>query len=270
MRREAYAQFLALERDHWWFRGRRAVYLALLDRFLARRGHYADPRAPAARPRRVLDLGCGPGGFLPGLAERCETVVACDVDLESLRGIAGRQDLARPVLRLCSPAAPLPFRDGAFDLLCLFDVLEHLDDDAGALREARRVLAPGGVLLLSVPAYPWLFANNDRVAMHRRRYTRRTLAAAVEGAGFAILRNTHANVLLAPAIVPVALALKALETKPGAEVSDPCERTNLSWPLPRWAHGALWRVFAAETCFTGRWDAPFGHSIALLAEKTGP
>lgn len=254
MERSAFLQFAALERDHWWFRGRRAVYLGLLDSHL-------EGRAAGARLARALDLGCGPGGFLEGLAERSAFVVGTDPDLASL----ARSRATDTAPRVASLAGALPFRDGAFELVCLFDVLEHLDDEQSALREARRVLAPGGTLALSVPAYPWLFSNNDRVAMHRRRYTRRSLRAVVEAAGFEVVRNTHANVLLAPWIVPIVLATRALESLSGRGGST--ARTNLSWPLPRPLHGLLARVFAAELALTRRVDAPFGHSIALLAKK---
>lgn len=254
MQREAFQQLEALEQRHWWLRGRRAVYLGLLDRCLA-----------GGRPARALDLGCGPGGFLPGLAARCGSVVAADFDLESLAGLAARELPAHARSRVHVEARALPFRDGGFELVCLFDVLEHLDDDLAALREVRRVLAPGGWLALSVPAYPWLFSNNDRVVGHRRRYTRASLRAALGAAGFQLVRNTHANVLLAPLIVPAVLAGKALEATP--LVARDSRHTNLSWPLPGFAHALLARVFAAELAFTARFDAPFGHSIAALARR---
>lgn len=254
MRPEAFEQFASLDRDHWWFRGRRAVYLGLLDRVLM-----------GKRPGRALDLGCGPGGFLPGLVSRCASVLAADTDLGSLSALATQDSPAPSAARVASAAETLPFRARSFELVCLFDVLEHLDSDVEALREVHRVLAPGGLVAISVPAYPWLFANNDVVAMHRRRYTRAMLAAALEAAGFEIVRNTHANVLLTPLIVPLALLGKAIEATILRRRTS--QHTNLSWPLPRFAHSALAKIFAAELMFTTRFDAPFGHSIAAFARR---
>jgi SAM-dependent methyltransferase len=182
VQRKAIEQFARLEGEHWWLRGRRAVYLGLLEHSLAGR-----------RPARALDLGCGPGGFLPGLERLCGAVIAADSDFESLRSVDARR-------RVLTVAESLPFAAESLDLVCAFDVIEHVDDLC-ALREIQRVLMPGGTLALSVPAYPWLYSNNDRVVMHRRRYTRKSLAAALEQSGFELVRNTHSNVLLAPLIV---------------------------------------------------------------------
>ena len=247
MQREAFEQFARLDRDHWWFCGRRAVYLGLLEHALA-----------GLRPARALDLGCGPGGFLPGLSKLCERVVAADPDLDSLRAIGAEQ-------RVQSNASNLPFAAESFELVCLFDVLEHLEDDLAALREVQRVLKPGGLVMLSVPAYPWLFSNNDRVAMHRRRYTRTSTRRALEQAGFEVLRNTHSNVLLAPLIILFTLTAKAFEATALAQRDS--TRTNLSYRLPRFAHALLFRTFASELVFTRRFDARFGHSIAAIARR---
>ncbi len=247
----AYEQFRTLERDHWWFRGRRTVYLGLLRHHLAGR-----------RPRRVLDLGTGVGGFLDGLAELCDRVHPADTDAESLRRCVARGFPAA----VLADGYRLPFRDASFDLVCLFDVLEHLDDDAAALAEVRRVLEPGGLVFLSVPAYPWLYANNDRVAHHRRRYTRAMLSGLFAGAGLAEERNTHTNVALFPLIAPTVLGLRAAERVllRGERSSD---HTNLSWPLPRPVHGLLHAAFAAELPLSRRADLPFGHSIVAIARR---
>jgi len=250
MDRRAYEQFLTLEQSHWWFRGRRTVYLGLLD-------HHLDER-----PRRVLDLGSGVGGFLEGLGRLGGRVDAVDDDTDSLRRCAER-GFRSGVL---ADGYRLPFRDESYDLVCLFDVLEHLDDDAAALREVRRVLRPGGRVFLSVPAYPWLYANNDRVAHHRRRYTRAGLRRLFEQADLALERNTHANVLLLPVIAPIVLALKAVEAL-FLRGRGSSQHTNLSWPLPSAVHTLLHAVFAAELPFARRMDLPFGHSIAAIARR---
>ena len=261
----AYEQLRRLEREHWWFRGRRHVYLGLLREHL--RAHVAPPRAPAALPAalpppvRALDLGSGFGGFLEGLAELCEEVVAADID-PSTAGAAGRR--ARTPAVACRAEA-LPFPTQSFGLVCLFDVLEHTDDDRAVLRECRRVLRPGGTVFASVPAYPALYAHNDRVAHHRRRYTRATLRAAFEEAGLALERNTHTNALLLPLIAPAVLSLKAYEAL--FERRTPSGRTNLSWPLPRALHALCYRAFAAELPLARRLDLPAGHSIVGIARR---
>ncbi len=248
----AYRQFLTLEENHWWFRGRRAVYLGLLRHHL--RG---------AKPARALDLGCGMGGFLPGLAELGSVVCASDVSRESLLRCRER-GFRRVVL---ADGYGLPYADGSFELVCLFDALEHIKDDVRALREVARILAPGGILVASVPAYPFLYANNDRVARHCRRYTRSSLRRALVAAGLRVERNTHTNVFLFPLILPAVLAIKAGEKLLGRAPDS--QHTNLSWGLPRPLHDLFAAIFAAELVFTRRFDWPAGHSILSIARKAG-
>lgn len=250
MEQNAYRQFLELEDSHWWFRGRRSVYFGLL------RAHLAGER-----PRRVLDLGCGYGGFLAGLAELCGEVYPSDISAESLAHCAER-GFEKGVV---GSGYALPYADAAFDLVCMFDAIEHIPDDQRVMREVARITRPGGRVLVSVPAYQFLYANNDRVAQHQRRYTRPRLARVFEQAGLTVERNTHSNVFLFPLILPTVLALKAVE-KLFPRKLDP-EHTNLSWPIPRFVHDALHAVFAAELSFTRRFDWPAGHSIVAIARK---
>ncbi len=250
MEATAYQQFLELERTHWWFRGRRTVYLGLLE-------HHLD----GARPARILDLGCGVGGFLGGLAALGESVFQTDISTESLARCRER-GFPRGVV---ASGYALPYADGVFDLVCLFDAIEHIEDDARVLREVARILRPGGLVLLTVPAYQFLYANNDRVAQHHRRYSRARLRAAVEPAGLIVERSSHSNVFLFPLILPAVLAIKLLETLVPRKL-DP-DHTNLSWPMPGWVHSLLHACFAAELPFTRRFDWPAGHSILSIARK---
>lgn len=247
----AYRQFLELERTHWWFRGRRSVYFGLLKHELA-----------GERPALALDLGCGMGGFLPGLDELCERVFPSDISVESLvhcreRGFAEG---------VCSSGYALPYADESFDLVCMFDAIEHIPDDHQVMREVARILRPGGRILVTVPAYPLLYANNDRIAQHERRYTRGALRAVFEGAGLDVERNSHANVFLFPLILPAVLAIKAME-KLFSKKAEESDHTNLSWPFPGWLHDLLHGIFAAELPFTRRFDWPAGHSIIAIARK---
>lgn len=248
MKREAFEQFENLERGHWWFRGRRRVYLELLRRELG-----------AARPRRVLDLGAGVGGFLEELGELGEELVYTELDREAVERLRERR--GAPGVR--ADATALPFEDMSFDLVCLFDVLEHIVDERQALREVLRVLSPGGYALLSVPAHPWLWSENDRVAQHVRRYTRRGLVDALTGAGLLLQRCTFANALLFPAIASFLVVTEAARKLHLA----PRGATNLSLPWPRSLDSVCYRLFVSELALSRRVDLPLGHSLVAIARR---
>jgi SAM-dependent methyltransferase len=250
MEADVYRQFEQLERDHWWFRGRRRVYLGLIRLLLSGRS-----------PARVLDLGCGVGGFQQGLRELGETVIASDVDQASLVHCRQRgfQDCVQ------SLSGTLPFASDSFDLVCMFDVLEHTADDHEVLVEVRRILRPGGLLVLTVPAYQFLYANNDRVAGHYRRYSRGELRGKLRAADFELVRATYSNVFLLPLILPAVLASKLLERLSGR--GDTLKHSNLSWPAPPFVNELLYRVFAAELPFSRRFSWPAGHSLFAAARR---
>ncbi len=247
MEREAQEQFETLSATHWWFRGRRAVFAHLVG---AHVGH--------TRLRRALDVGCGSGSFAPVLRGFCEEVHG--VDLLPPPALPARDGSCTR-----ASAEHLPFADETFDLVCLFDVLEHVDDDKQALSEAFRVLRPGGLVVASVPAYGWLYANNDRIAGHRRRYVRRSLRLLAARARLRVERLTHVNVALFPLIAPCVLALKGLE-RLRVLGRDP-RHTNLSLAMPRFAHRLLERAFRAELLLSSRFDLPFGHSLFMIARR---
>lgn len=184
MRETAYQEHFDVEDRHWWFRGRWAVVEALLARTEL-------PEQP-----RILDAGCGTGGNLRRYAKL---------------GDATGVDPAAEAVRLCRERGlesveqagleTLPFDDGSFDLIAATDVLEHIAAEHEALRELWRVAAPGAALLLTVPAYMWLWSEEDENLHHQRRYTRLRLRHAVEGAGWAPQLATYFNLVLLPAIV---------------------------------------------------------------------
>ena len=251
MEREAFKLFATLERDHWWFRGRRAVYLPLLEHALD-----GGPR----RPLRLLDVGCGVGGFLGPLG-RLGEVCGTERDEASVRWCRERGFL-RTLVAACD-ALPVPA--ASHDVVCLWDVIEHVDDDAGVLREAHRVLRPGGHVALSVPAYQFLFAQNDRVAHHKRRYTRGRLVDVLRAAGFEVVRATYVNVLLSLVIVPVVLALKLEQALRPPPPDDPSN--NLSVRIPRPLNELLAGVFACERHVLRHLSAPFGHSVFAVGRR---
>jgi SAM-dependent methyltransferase len=190
---------LAAEDGHWWYRGRRAIVLDAVRRALAE---------GASRPR-ILDAGCGGGAVLAELA-----LLGPAVGLEPSPASRERA-LARGVAEVVDgDLARLPFADREFDLVTALDVLEHLDDDRGALAELRRVVRPGGALVVTVPAHPRLWSSHDELNHHRRRYTSGTLRAVAAGGGWEVDRLTHFNSLL----LPVAAVARRLDRGDGLEI----------------------------------------------------
>lgn len=171
-----------VEDVHWWYRGRRRVLLETLRTL---------DLAPAAR---ILDAGCGSGRNMVELAAFGQ-VTGLELAPASIE-VARSRDVGEVV---AGSLDAMPFPDATFDLGCCFDVLEHLPDDRAALRELRRVVGPQGRVLLTVPAYPWLWSSHDEINHHYRRYTRRSLLAAAADTGWAPELVTHFNSLLLPA-----------------------------------------------------------------------
>ncbi|HEX3432972.1 MAG TPA: class I SAM-dependent methyltransferase [Solirubrobacteraceae bacterium] len=178
------------ENRHWWYRGRRSV----LERVIA------DLRLPARA--RILDAGCGSGRNMVEFARHGE-VTGIELSPTSV-GLA-RERGAGDVVE--GSVLEMPFEADAFDMAASLDVIEHLEDDLQALRELRRVVAPGGSLLVTVPAYQWLWSGHDEINHHHRRYTRRSLQSVGEQAGWQQVRTTYFNSLLLPA----AIALRVLD-----------------------------------------------------------
>jgi SAM-dependent methyltransferase len=178
------------EDAHWWYRGRRQV----LERVLEDLG-----LPPGAR---ILDAGCGSGRNMVELARR-GTVTG--VELSEASATLARERHVGEVIS--GSVLQMPFAEGSFDLAVCLDVIEHLEDDLAALRELRRVVEPNGSLLVTVPAYQWLWSGHDEVNHHFRRYTRRSLQSAAEQAGWRQVRSTHFNSLL----LPVAVLLRVLD-----------------------------------------------------------
>jgi SAM-dependent methyltransferase len=239
----AYAAVHAEEdRAHWWFLGRRAVILAEMDR-----------RLPAG-PARLAELGCGSGGMLEALS-RFGTAVGVETDA-ALRARAQERGLD---VRAGALPDAIPLDPGRWDAVCLFDVLEHVDDEAGALAACRRLLVPGGCLFVTVPAYAWLWSRHDELLGHRRRYTANALRQVAERAGFAVERLTYFNTLLAPPIMAVRIVRAALR-RPGHDLDRPAP----------WLNRALASCFSAEARLLGWMSPPFGISILLAARRADP
>ncbi|HHI80087.1 MAG TPA: SAM-dependent methyltransferase [Planctomycetes bacterium] len=256
MEPEAYRQFAVLEEEHFWFRGRRKIFFALLDRLLASRLEEAETKG---EPLEILEIGCGAGNLLRRLSRYGRTK-----GLELSRELATlcQERSRRPTL--CANAYHLPLPDESQDLVCLFDTIEHIPDEAKALGEIQRVLRPGGLVMFSVPAYQFLYSNNDRVAHHCRRYTKGRLQASLKEAGLTPIKATYFNLFLFPLILPAVLFTKVKDKVFGLKNED---HTNLSVKIPKFLNEALALVMGSEAGLLPRLNFPTGHSLIVVAKK---
>ena len=246
-----YRDHADMEVEHWWFQGRRAVVKAVLKAHLE----------PSHRPRQVLDVGCGTGGMLPLLAEFADSVTGLDMSPEAAAH-AQAQAPAGVTARAGRIPDDIP-HDGNLDLVTAFDVVEHIDDDVAALVSLRRALDPqNGLLLVTVPAYQWLWSPHDELNQHKRRYTRRTLIRSLQAAGLEVVHLSYFNTWLLPVVASVRLLRKAL---PGAGDGA----SDFVLPSPR-TNRLLTRVFSSEGRVVSRASLPAGVSIVALSRASRP
>ncbi len=249
MELSAYLAFAALEDHHFWFVSRRRIFFDLLDRALRGR-----------RDLDVLEIGCGTGGML-GPMQRYGTVHGIDIAHEFVAHCR-----KRGFDRLLTASGyELPLRDASFDVVGLFDTMEHIPDDRRALQEVCRVLKPGGTCFVSVPAYQWLWSQNDKIAHHCRRYTATRLRGVLEQAGLEVQRLSYFNTLLFPMIVPAVLTQKAL----AALGRLPKDYNNSSVPLPGPLNRLFTWIMSSERYVLRHLDLPVGHSLLALARRPG-
>jgi len=193
---DAYLDMAASETRHWWFRGRRQVLDAVISRL------------DLPEPARILELGSGTGGNFEMLA-RYGKVTAIEMN-EAARVISLRKTEAVRDVRLGFLPDNVPLNGEVFDLVCAFDVLEHVEEDEATLRTLRFCLAPGGAAVITVPAFAWLWGPHDTQLHHKRRYAKAELRQKILDAGLHIERLTYTNMFLFPAAVAARAADKAL------------------------------------------------------------
>lgn len=247
MHAAAYHLMAELESEHWWYRGRRAAIRTLLRRL--------DPPEGA----RVLDVGSGTGGNLDLLAELGgETTLGRAYGLEpsELGGELGRW--RGRLIR--GGAADLPFRAGSFGVVAALDVLEHLHDELAALDEMRRVLTPGGLVVLHVPAYGMLWGHEDVVSDHLRRYRVGEIRRLLAAAGFTPLHVGYTFATLLPLIAAVKIGKRLL--------LDPTRvRPDVDALPPAFLNDALTALVEAEAEVSGGVELPFGASVLAAARR---
>lgn len=241
MDRVVYDRMNELEARHWWFVSRRKVIAALIDRM------------PQAWPDfAILEAGCGTGGNLLTLAHYGK------VDAFEYDATARQQAIEKTKMDVCFGALPdeVPFDGRRYDLIGLFDVLEHVEADVASLAALRELLSDRGVILVTVPAFQWLWSQHDERHHHMRRYTRASLAEAARKAGLKVRYSSYFNFFLFPA----AIAMRTFKRLSGSSTPDD------TMPRP-FVNRILTAVFSSERHLIGRIRLPVGLSLAAVLEK---
>jgi 2-polyprenyl-3-methyl-5-hydroxy-6-metoxy-1,4-benzoquinol methylase len=228
---EAYRAMAEVEADYWWYRSRRELCLRQIERAAVEVGY-------PEKELTLLDYGCGTGYNLPLLA-RFGSVFGADEPHAPLQPFLKFPEFPR--IDLSSGEGE---HAGRFNIITLLDVLEHIEDDAAALRTLRRLLMPGhGQIVITAPAYPWLWGDEDVLSRHFRRYTKKTLAEVCRAAGFEVLFVSYFNLSILPVQAAVVWARQLFASAVPA-------KTNLQ-PLPRLVNELLFQLTSVEARVVG-------------------
>jgi len=240
-----YDKMYRLEEANWWYIGRRDLFLKMAARF---------DNGLSGKPFRILDVGCGTGINLKYL-QILGDVYGLDI---SKNALIFSQNRGLPSL-ICGSADKLPFKDELFDLVLALDVIEHIDEDLSAVRELNRVLKPGGRLILTVPAFQFLWTSHDLALHHKRRYTRSGILSILRLGGFENEKATYWNFFLFLPVATIRL-LKRFHRSGDKMQTDLVE-------LPPLLNGLLQGLIGIENWILKRIDLPVGISVMCICRK---
>lgn len=243
MEAQSIQEYERLEKYYWWFVGRRNIIARVLKRYFS------------GRQLRILDWGCGPGGNFK-LLERYGQVLGVDASDESVS--ACRRKGITAVMKAADLSEFKP--DTAYDLITNFDVLEHISDDTGFLCGVRELLATGGYMMVTVPAYQFLWGRLDEAVGHKRRYTRKGIIRKFNQCGFSVVMASYFNFFISPAFVAYRM-LEKLRRNTKSSLSG----SVVEFPvLINWLFAM---IVSFEALLIPYINLPFGTSIIVLARK---
>lgn len=236
-----YDEFCKREKNDWWFVGRRKIISTLLPLYLKKK-----------KGLSIIDIGCGAGDVMMLLAKFGQVKgVDNNRQIVSFNKREGRDVLLGDINKLNLPPS-------TFDLVTLLEVLEHLDDDTKALEKAFALLRPKGTLLITVPAFSFLWGPHDDAAHHKRRYTKRELEKKLLKTGFKVIKTSYMNTFLFPAVFTFRLIRNVF--KVGGKRSD-------FLAYPPLINGLLQHIFSGEAECLKKVNFPVGVSLLVIAQK---
>lgn len=235
-----YRDMAELQTDHWWYEGRRRILASIIQDMNLKPGS------------KILEAGCGPGANLEML-KTFGTVSAFEPEEFAARHAS---EISGLDVKTGLLPDPFPF-DGPFDLIGAFDVIEHIDDDVGALLALRSRLRIDGHAVFTVPAHQWLWSKHDDINHHKRRYSRRQFKEALLKAGYKIEKISYYNMWLFPLAVGVRVLKKILGKDDESDVQMPSKAVNK----------ILCSLFSSERHILKKINQPFGLSIIAVCRK---
>jgi len=238
---------------HWWFASRTRALKAMMDRLL--------PQTPDFR---LLDVGCGAGNMIHHLSHYGQ-VKGIEIDPRPVKMAHQRgYDVDQ-----FDATQPMPFVDSSFDAVTALDVIEHNQDDRAILADSYRVLKPGGLVIITVPALMWLWSHNDDINAHVRRYTAAELKQKLAQAGFTVRRVTYNNFFIFPLAAALILLRRFAQAKPelASHHLDEEEYQVEMEPASPPVNAVLTLVGKIEATLISQFNLPIGTSLIAVGQK---
>lgn len=235
-----------MEETHFWFKARREIIQSIL---IAQ--NFAN------RELTVLEIGCGTGGNLKYFQSTYSDIVGCEVSEDAIK--FARHKLPALDIRKCNLPDEIPFENSKFDIIFLFDVLEHIKDDDAALLSIKDKLKSGGSLIITVPAYQFLYGAYDRFLYHFRRYNKSGLCKLLAATEFKITYSSYFNCWLFPAV----LVSRLLE-----KVFNKTSKYVVSGNQASLINSIFYYIMKSEKyLFLKKYKLPFGSSLITIARN---
>jgi SAM-dependent methyltransferase len=245
---DEYAKLDQVDREHWFYCGKRTIVQHWIDRYLS-----------LSSSDLLVDAGCGTGTLLIEMASRCQ-VIGLDGYEESITRARPRVEAVGGKV-LIANLEQIDLPDGCAAVVTALDVLEHLDDDVAALHEITRLLRPAGLLIVTVPALPFLWSDWDEALHHRRRYTRKQFLALIQQPGLEVLRCVYFNTVVFPFVALIRMSRKLWSPIPGRE------RAEDRIPSP-WLNSLLFQALVKPACW--QWfHPPIGVALLAVIRRVG-
>ena len=243
MEAQSIREYEQLEKYYWWFVGRRHVIEKVLKRYFL------------GRQLRILDWGCGPGGNFQFL-EKYGQVLGVDASDEAIRACG-----EKGIQQVIKAGDLSEFKsDIKFDLITNFDVLEHIQEDDKFLLDLQKFLIPGGYVLVTVPAYQFLWSGLDELLGHKRRYTKKEICQKFRRSGYEVFMASYFFFFLSPAFILYRMIQKIKK-------SNTTSLNQSVSKLPKIVNWLFTKILFLEALIVPYLNLPFGTSIIILAKK---